>query len=188
MSRLILRAAAVYVLVVLVGLHGRNKKKPRTKHDGNSLSGDHQKSEEVVKDADVDQADAPAAAPPPPRKPKKPKPAFKASEKSIKHAWDDHKKGSQYDKDGKNENIWHDDKMTEQRLRDMIATVQNPGPGQVQVNPRNPTDPRGGNYHDYNTHDANNPTGRNGQTGIRVVVDGDGNMLTAFPWPHNDGM
>ncbi|MEU5873936.1 hypothetical protein AB0A73_20560 [Glycomyces sp. NPDC047369] len=185
MSRLILRAAAVYVLIALSGLHSRRKKRNRTHHDGANLSQDQDKSREVVEEADVDPADAPAS--PPPKQPKKPKPAFKASEKAVKHAWDDHKKGSQYDKDGKNENIWHDEKMTEQRLRDMIAVVQNPAPGQVQVNPRNPLDPRSGNYHDYNTHDSSNPTGRNGQTGIRVVVDGDGNMVTAFPWPHNDG-
>jgi hypothetical protein len=50
--------------------------------------------------------------------------------------------------------------------------------------PRGPQDDRGGRYVDYDTYDESNPTGRNGQTGIRVVFDKDGNMITAYPWPH----
>jgi len=118
-------------------------------------------------------------------KPNKPKPKFKADKKAVDHAWDDHKPGSQYDKDGKDQNIWHDTKTSRERLEKLLAEAQEQGKG-VET-PRNPTDPRAGKYIDYNTHDESNPTGRNGQTGIRIVVDGNGKMITAFPYPHVDG-
>ena len=184
MNRLLFSALVLPLLLSLLGLHGRTSKRPRTRGSQGSNRRDSEKAEELLDQGDTNPADPPRD-PPSKKKPKKPKPQFKASNDALAHAWNDHKPGSQYDKDGKHGNIWHDD-MTEKRLNEMIAYTQNPDPGRVQVTPRNPSDPRGGHYYDYNTHDESNPTGRKGQTGIRVPVDGDGEMLTAMPYPHKD--
>lgn len=187
MHRLLLQAALIPVLVSLLGLHSRRRGKGKRSggEGGQKSKGEYAKKE--LDKGDLDESGDPADDTPqsPPKKPKKPKPQFKADKGAREHAWNDHKPGSAYDRDGKHGNIWHDD-MTEERLNEMIDYVQNPDPGRVQVNPRNPTDPRAGHYYDYNTHDESNPTGRMGQTGIRIVVDGDGNMLTAMPYPHKD--
>jgi hypothetical protein len=170
------------VLIALTGLHSKGKNKKRRKPPDPPVGGAMKKNKE---DAESSEYRPRTGTDPSKPKPKKPKPRFKASKKAVDHAWDDHKPGSQYDKDGKDQNIWHDTKMSRERLEKLLAEAQEQGKG-VET-PRNPTDPRAGKYIDYNTHDENNPTGRNGQTGIRIVVDGDGNMVTAFPYPHVDG-
>ncbi|MGW6804285.1 polymorphic toxin-type HINT domain-containing protein [Streptomyces sp. NPDC055039] len=94
--------------------------------------------------------------------------------KQFDHAWDQHAYGGAYHQSGKMENVFSDG-IDKPRFRGMVDEAIKNG---TEV-PRAKSDPRGGHYIDYDFGDAE--VGSMGQNGMRVVVDGGGNFVTAMP-------
>ncbi|MFC4851874.1 polymorphic toxin-type HINT domain-containing protein [Actinophytocola glycyrrhizae] len=94
--------------------------------------------------------------------------------RQFNHAWDQHSPEGAYAKAGKMENVFAAG-INKGRFREMLDEAIENG---TKV-PRSKSDPRGGHYIDYDFGDME--FGAMGQNGIRIVVDGMGNFVTAMP-------
>ncbi len=95
-------------------------------------------------------------------------------EKQFDHAWKQHGHGVAYHEAGKMGNVFARG-IDRDRLRGMVDEAIENG---TEV-PRAKSDPRGGHYIDYDFGEVE--VGAMGQNGMRVVVDGAGNFVTAMP-------
>ena len=92
----------------------------------------------------------------------------------FSHAWDQHSFGGSYHQAGKTQNVF-DSGITKGKLRELIDDAIANG----KAIPRARDDDRSGYYieHFWDGVDV----GLNGQNGVRIVVDGSGNFVTAMP-------
>ncbi|WP_344482218.1 hypothetical protein [Glycomyces endophyticus] len=186
MNRILLRAVLIPVLFSLLGLHGRKRKKPRTRSEGRSNEGDSRKADEQLNRGAVDDSDAPADSgkpkdegngQPPPKK----KPKFEFDEDMVDATWEKHRPGGYYDsqKPPVKNNVYHKD-FTKDDLRAALLDAQQNGVDRPRgVNSDDIM--RSGKYVYWNPY-TDKPTGVNGQTGLLIPVAGDGNMKTAYPF------
>ena len=94
------------------------------------------------------------------------------------HAWDQHAFGGKYHQERKTQNVFASG-IDRIKLRSLIDEAIAKG----KAVSRNSNDDRTGHYIDYNFFDDDPDlvVGLNGQTVMRIVVDGNGTFLTAMP-------